>query len=53
MKPDLILTDATIVSPGVAPIARGWLALSGEKIVDLGPMATLPSFDGRTESLAC
>ncbi|MBL0931097.1 MAG: amidohydrolase family protein [Alphaproteobacteria bacterium] len=52
MKPDLILTDATIVSPGAAPIARGWLAISGDKIVDLGPMATLPAYDGRIESLA-
>lgn len=52
MKPDLILTNATIATPGLAPIKHGWVAIGGGKILDLGPMATLPAFDGRVESLA-
>jgi len=52
VKPDLILTNATIVSPNAAPIARGWLAIGGGKVLDLGPMATMPTYDGACEDLA-
>jgi 5-methylthioadenosine/S-adenosylhomocysteine deaminase len=51
VKPDLILTNATIATPGAEPIKRGWLAIGGGKIVDLGPMATLPRFEGPVEDL--
>lgn len=51
MRPDLILTDATLVTPGQAPIKRGWLAIGGTTILGLGPMETLPAFEGRVERL--
>jgi 5-methylthioadenosine/S-adenosylhomocysteine deaminase len=51
MRPDLILTDTTILTPGAAPIARGFLAMAGGHILALGDMAALPAHDVPTLAL--
>lgn len=51
MRPELILTEATILTSGAAPIRRGWLAMGGGRILDLGPMETLPASDAPVQAL--
>jgi len=45
MRPELILTDATLLSADAPPIKCGWLAMGGGRILDLGPMESLPASD--------
>lgn len=52
LRPDLILSEATLLTPDALPIRRGWLAIQGGKIVGIGPMETAPAIDVPTLSLA-
>jgi len=47
MRPDLVITDAILVSgtPGVEPLPKAYVALSGERILACGPMAAMPPSD--------
>jgi 5-methylthioadenosine/S-adenosylhomocysteine deaminase len=45
MQPELILTEATILTTAAPPIGRGWLAMGDGLILGLGPMETLPPSD--------
>lgn len=51
MQPDLILTDAMLVTHGEAPIQSAFLAMGGGKILDCGPMECLPVSDAPKLSL--
>jgi 5-methylthioadenosine/S-adenosylhomocysteine deaminase len=51
MQPDMILTDAMLVTHGEAPIPRAFLAMAGGKILDCGPMERLPASDAPKLSL--
>jgi 5-methylthioadenosine/S-adenosylhomocysteine deaminase len=51
MRPELILTDAVILTPDAPPIRRGWLAMAAGRILELGEMAALPAHDAPTLAL--
>jgi 5-methylthioadenosine/S-adenosylhomocysteine deaminase len=51
MRPELILTEAIIVTPGAAPIRPGFVAMGGGRILEVGPMAALPAHDVPTLAL--
>lgn len=51
MRPDLILTETTILTPDAAPIRRGYLAMAAGHILEVGEMAALPAHDASVQPL--
>jgi 5-methylthioadenosine/S-adenosylhomocysteine deaminase len=51
MQPELVLTDAIILSPGAPVLRPGWLAMAQGRILEVGPMATAPVGDWPTLAL--
>lgn len=51
MNADLILTEATILTPGAPTVPRGYVAFAGERILATGRMEDLPSWDAPTVPL--